>query len=359
MVKKTFFQSIHSCRGIAALSVVLYHLGEAFSFEEYFANPLWKTLFSFGSFGIEFFFVLSGFIILAAHREETGSSERLFPYLKKRMLRIYPTYRLVFLPLMGATHLLPSLAGKFDYSVPELLKAFLLIPQNVETVGGSGAPIVVVAWTLQYEMIFYLFFAALFFGRTFAKAVLALLCLLWTALFFLGEAPFPLSFFTEDYFWLFLMGMVVNKLVNRGYSFPFPKFLLGVGLGMFTGMSLDIVTKTQYLDAFRVLIFGLSCALILYSLVVREQGGKVFLKSSGLAKLLGSSSYSIYLIHYPLISVFCKVFKKFSLTQDSSVFIQGVLFTFCFLGVVSAGALFHIFLEKPVIRFLRRKVEPS
>src|SRR5665213_1586618 len=92
------YKYIQGCRGLAALLVVFYHLGDTLAKPKYLgadADPL-KSLFSFGSCGVQFFFVLSGFIITLVHRKDFGVPQRLPHYVRKRLVRIYPTYIIIF-----------------------------------------------------------------------------------------------------------------------------------------------------------------------------------------------------------------------------------------------------------------------
>jgi peptidoglycan/LPS O-acetylase OafA/YrhL len=54
------------------------------------------TPFRWGDAGVEFFFVLSGFIIASAHAGDISRPARLIPYLQRRIIRIYPPYWIIF-----------------------------------------------------------------------------------------------------------------------------------------------------------------------------------------------------------------------------------------------------------------------
>ena len=91
------FHYIQAGRGIAAMMVVLFHIGASFAAQKYFHEPLFAQIFRFGSSGVEFFFVLSGFIIYFAHRKDFSQPQRLGRFLLRRALRLYPTYWLLLL----------------------------------------------------------------------------------------------------------------------------------------------------------------------------------------------------------------------------------------------------------------------
>lgn len=76
------YKSLQAGRGIAAMLVVLFHLGGAFAAEKYFGIAAFSIPFKFGSAGVELFFVLSGFIIFSAHRDDIGQVSKIAGYIK-------------------------------------------------------------------------------------------------------------------------------------------------------------------------------------------------------------------------------------------------------------------------------------
>lgn len=145
---KTARQSIDSIqwsRGLAAIGVFLFHLD--ISTTEKFGHTWWSGWFLGGSTGVEFFFVISGFIILHTHRTDIGQPRQLTSFISKRFIRLYPIYWFVAVPLglvllLGASsHVSRTLTGS------DVILDLLLIPRE-------GARTLQPAWTLQHELVF-------------------------------------------------------------------------------------------------------------------------------------------------------------------------------------------------------------
>ena len=129
----------------------------------------------FGHAGVDFFFVLSGFIITFVHRTDIGKPKRLGHYLERRFTRVFPFYWLVLIFSLLATWLLHR--AQFP-AVREILANLLLLPQTEDKIVGG-------AWTLVYEIMFYFVFAIAICNRRIGAAVLCVWAALVAAGFFL------------------------------------------------------------------------------------------------------------------------------------------------------------------------------
>ena len=148
--KSPHLASLQVFRGLAALGVVFYHAG-LFS-RRMFDAEFCGDIFRFGELGVDFFFVLSGFIIAMIHWKEAGQVDRAPRYLKRRFFRIYPLLFVVTTLKLGLTLVSSSGAGA-DLNASRVVSSYLMIPPP------DGAfPIVTAAWTLSHEALFYGFF---------------------------------------------------------------------------------------------------------------------------------------------------------------------------------------------------------
>jgi peptidoglycan/LPS O-acetylase OafA/YrhL len=342
------YKSLQGSRAIAALLVVLFHLGSAVALEKYFGIGAFAIPFKFGSAGVEFFFVLSGFIILTAHRNDISKPHRLTSYISKRLIRIYPTYWIVFLLVFFLAIASSSLRNNVPHDVFLVLKSLLLIPQE------SGAPVLSVAWTLQYEMSFYLFFAFLILNRWVAIAIGLTLLYFYVTYTGVSPASFPLSFLFRDYVFLFAMGMAVSfvcstKIMNAQR----PIFYVCVGAMLFLCVAMDTVIDTNLLSGWKTLLYGLASSLIIIGLVQAELKGRVIFGQFWM-QILGDSSYALYLIHFSVIGILCRF--SMSIRLDKLGFAGAMIAYFTILcACLISSVAFHLWIEKPVVAYLRNR----
>lgn len=148
---KHTIESLQAGRGIAALSVVLFH--SALAGHDFGGPFLAFDIFQYGYLGVDFFFVLSGFII---YHSTVGRGRTLREYATARFRRVYLPYWPIGIAVALMYVTLPSLRhGSFPWGWPATL---FLAPTDVR-------PALSVAWTLQHEVTFYVIFGLLYFAR--------------------------------------------------------------------------------------------------------------------------------------------------------------------------------------------------
>lgn len=220
--------SLQACRAAAALLVVLYHLGATVALDKYFGIQYFAIPFSFGDAGVEFFFVLSGFIITHVHYADLAKPSRALEYIRKRLVRIYPIYWFVFLAVYFSALLVPSLRETMPSDPLLIFKALSLMPLDPDVVGGTGAPVIIVAWSLQYEMAFYFLVLMAILSRSLAVA--ALVVIVSAAIF--GKS-FPWLFIGSLHVSYFFLGVGVALLCRSGNVLMPPAGTAAVGITAF------------------------------------------------------------------------------------------------------------------------------
>ena len=341
----TKLKTLQLCRGLAAALVLLFH---ATSVSSAFLNyDLLHGVFLFGYSGVDFFFVLSGFIIFWVHSVDLGHPARLRPYLRKRFIRIYPLYWVVFLVLLPIYFRLPN--NFHDCLV--LLKSFLLLPQ-------VSNPVLTVAWTLSSELFFYgLFGLAICLSWKHMRAVV-IFWLLCTFVFWLAklltygtfQMPPHLGFVFSAYNLEFAMGCLAAYLAGslRPYRFW---WLAPIGLALFLTCGLtERFLHPIFGRHHSILAYGVPSMLLVLGSVQWERRGVRTMPPYLL--LLGDASYSIYLTHFALLD----------LCVRGSVAVGIVTWTGPWLVILisiatafTIGVMIHLFIEKPLLAHLRKK----
>src|SRR5687768_17753817 len=92
--------SLQGLRAFACLLVLSYHVSVIFSQPKYFGAKPFGSFLDGGPIGLDLLFVLSGFVILHAHRGDLGRRERLGGYLHRRLHRVFPTYWVALLAIL-------------------------------------------------------------------------------------------------------------------------------------------------------------------------------------------------------------------------------------------------------------------
>lgn len=338
-VLKTKIASLEACRGLAAVLVVLYHASGSM-FEVYFGYPS-VNWFWFGHAGVDFFFVLSGFIILYVHADDCGRPDRLRNYTYRRVVRIYPIYWAVTVAMIAASFVVPSIAALPAMAPDRLFLSFLLLPQ-------SGYPLVSVAWTLQHEMLFYVLFGVMILNRKLGFALFAIWAGLIALCIFVQPQAMLLQFVGRDFNILFFVGMAAAMAVRKR-TIPWPRTMVLIGaVVFFTGG----VLENGGLDLKQLLgrvVYGTGAALMVMGLVESERSAGWRVPSWLL--WIGAASYSIYLVHLNVLIVVEKAAGALGLGAA----LPGlVVLAAMVAAAVGAGLVCYVLFERPLLAMLRQ-----
>ncbi|KFE33430.1 acyltransferase family protein [Thioclava atlantica] len=351
---------LQSLRAWAALGVMAFHLGASLAAPKYFGFSSVDCITRFGYTGMFLFFVLSGFIIHQIHSQDFGRPNRAWPYLAKRFFRIYPLYLVLFTLIA----IIAKLIGIGDGGLPSgwlpLLKALLLLPQDPSIVGGTGAPLIIVAWSLQYELVFYGVILLFILDRRLGWVVVTAL----VAAHFLFPrvgAPrlFP-AFMEGKYFLFFAIGVSASLVAQTELSLRTARSLwrgaqalfvvlwaLSVALMFATGGKLAIIA----IPAGQIMLALLSAVLILGATEYERQGGP---RAGALTRRLGDWSYGIYLLHFPVISVMSKLTTAADLQGGVGILAVTVG---SLVATLTGAALLHRLIELPGMAIARRSAK--
>lgn len=334
--------ALQDLRGIAAMIVLIYHASGLFS--EFYNKEYLFGIFKQGYSGVDLFFVLSGFIITYIHFGDIGNRTMLKNFALKRFFRIYPVYWIVLLPLIPLYQLIPSFGFDNYRSLEGILKSVSLFPQDLH--------LMAVAWTLSHEMIFYIMFSLLIALKPkiaypiLSVWIIVTLCFtfgVFNAEYYAINALFsPLNF-------EFLAGTIIAYLIVKN-KLAMSKLFIFSGLAAIAFFW--TLENMELLKIHRVVAYGLPFALLIYGTVTSEMT-RNNTYSMRITRFLGDASYSIYLTHYPLLSMLNKVFAKFNIYALFGGFIS---VTLLILIATSMGILFYLVVERNVIAFAKRQM---
>ena len=336
-------QTLQVTRGVAANLVVLSHLS---TIEPKFTGGVLPTFSFYGIAGVDIFFVVSGFIMVVVGGKSIGA----IPFLWRRAARIYPPYWIVSLVVLATSLIAPAWVNSSMQGPISLWRSFLLVPD-------STLPLLGVAWTLIHEVYFYLVFAIflalripILVGLLGWGAVLLIVTILGGD--YVMSSPLG-RVWTNPLTVEFMMGAAIGVLFGRT-KMRGAAWVGGMGLAtlaasiMLAAPQLQLTTNA-YLDAWRVVLFGVPSALIIYWLAALEQ--KAMRKPAGLLVALGDWSYATYLIHVLVLSAIGRVIQ--AITPPGPI-PSLVLIAVGFLAANLVGAFIFHFFERPTLAVLHR-----
>ena len=142
----------------------------------------------FGTFGVDIFFVISGFIMFYTNRTmRRGAGE----FISNRLLRIIPLYWLATLVMVVLFLIGFRPDGLHQVDLPRFIESLVFVPS--EFPDGRTDLILTLGWTLMYELYFYVVFAATFFVRSLEKSLAIM------TLFFIGGIGLAITFGPFNY----------------------------------------------------------------------------------------------------------------------------------------------------------------
>ena len=343
--QKKSLHLIQVLRGVASLLVVLLHTTK--NVNEKLNTTFLFDFFSFGGAGVDIFFVLSGFIITYTSAKGLTNKEKLKPFVRKRIIRIYPTYWIIITGFLLLQILFPSFYRiPYDWGFNNFFATYLLLPNHAMVNG--------VSWTLVYEIFFYLLFSLgflipnkkWFYYFLFAYSICIILLPVLGYNFEDGNAWLNLISFPMNL--EFFMG-VLAALVIPGLNAKLAKPLIIIGSTLFLlGGILSNNHFTLFNNAFnRVILFGVPSFLLIIAVVKLEITKNV--EAPLILLLLGEASYSIYLLHLPIVAAATVILAKLDISNGLILHISLLIIIaiICFVGI-----LFFKWVEKPIINKL-------
>lgn len=328
--------------------VVLFHLNDMTL--DRLKQDTFFNLFEAGWSGVDYFFVLSGFIMVYVHRSAIGKKDQLKSFLVKRAVRIYPIYWLITLIVLVFFLVIPGFANNQDLGFGKIITSLLLLPNK-------DLPILNVGWTLIYELYFYfLFCIAIWFKPKHSVPILST-WLFVTILHYLkivefeGGSAFLLNLVFGNMNLEFVLGCLAGYIVIKFGSKVNKNRWVLFGIANLGYIALLVIFATTKIEVDRISTFGVLAALLIIGSASIDLNDSP--KVHQIWTYLGDASYSIFLTHGPLISATTKILQKANLGKYFDSFFAPALVALITLVV---GCLFYSLIEKPLTVFLRKNI---
>ena len=284
--RPTYFL-IQILRALAALMVVAHHASIMLAQRCHLPIPNWIN----GASGVDLFFVISGFVMAISTAPLRKAAHPARTFLARRVERVVPMYWLVTTIKVVALMLFPALGLNALGGARHVLFSYLFWPSMNPQ--GLVEPVVVVGWTLSFEMAFYLLFALALALR--AKPLWVLLppflVLGFWPLFHTPAAEIPLQFFANtlplEFVFGLLLGMNVGTLKRLSWGWG---VLLLVG-----GLLPLFLWRSPMFTVYRGFQWGIAAVAVVTGALILERAWGAH--SPRWMLELGDASYSVYLTH--------------------------------------------------------------
>lgn len=371
---KPHYELLDGLRGVAAVLVVIYHIFEGFAFAEATngAGSGLITTFNHGHIAVDFFFMLSGFVISYAYDDRWGKMS-LGNFFKRRLIRLHPM--VIMGAIIGVAAFLLEGCKQWNGTITPtgwvmtaLLFTMLMIPALPGLpyeVRGNGEmfPLNGPAWSLWFEYIGNILYA-LIIHRLPTKALAALAVALGAA-----------------HAWFFVGNISGYDMVGVGWTIDSVNIWGGLVRMLFpftVGMLLARTFKPRKIkgafwlcSALLIAVFAVPyiastgkasinslyeflCIALLFPFIVwmGACGGCGDNVTGRVNKFLGDISYPLYIIHYPIMYMFYKWLIKEELYTFGETW--GISIIVIITSLLLAYACLKLY-DEPVRRYLAKK----
>jgi len=336
--------TIHYLRGIASLLVVAYH-NKTSGYEVLGNHNIFEYLFKGGAFGVDLFFIISGFIIAFSTQE--NKEHNLLNFTIKRIFRIYPIF-LVAITLYILVH--PA------YTFYEILRSYIFINRDYDKAAPYfGYNVLFPAWSLSYEVYFYIVFCMAMSishqKRILITSAVLIIPALILQLYYNNGISFNgsmrlqnsdfafLNFFASPMLYEFIVGMMFFYLVRLFDNVKHYKYICFLLFFSFLFCYLTTFNYTVGLSG-----FGTWSILLIAAGLMLERNHVI--GKNKILSFFGDISYSLYLVHAIVMQVLIKYhvyvpfYNKNSLSKFLVIMISSILFAW----------VLHEIVEKPMLR---------
>jgi peptidoglycan/LPS O-acetylase OafA/YrhL len=319
--------NIQLLRAIAASLVVMQH---SFQRAESYGLPAHHLLplEGFGLSGVDIFFVISGFI-MGYSNQRTPKSPKEF--ILHRIVRIVPLYWAWMVIIAGLLFAVPGAFRTLQFDFEHIVYSTVFLSQAVL----NEPPFIDLGWTLEFELLFYVFFAlTLFLQSPLRQRFMLGTAMLTFALVFVQ--PIVLEFLL-GYAGFLLLPLVRRRAVAAAVALA--------------GVAAFCVTHLFLSEIDRLFKWGVPAFLLVLGLAAGRGRYK------RVSSYLGDASYSIYLVQVASIPLFYKIASiVLGANSDIEIWLMhlgDLLILGSIVFALIAGVMLHEIVEKPLTRMTR------
>ena len=316
---KPHYELLDGLRGTAALLVIFYHIGEGFA-----TSPVDQHV-NHGYLAVDFFFILSGFVIGYAYDDRWGKSLNIWNFFRRRLIRLHPM--VIMGAVLGvAAYCIQGCVQWDGTAVPltMVLLAFLLNLFLLPVIPGTGTdvrgnaemfPLNGPNWSLFFEYIGNILYA-LFLRRLSTRWLTAL-----TAVAGLGLGAFAVGNLSGyghlGVGWSMIDWNLLGGFLRLMFSFSIGLLMSRVfrpvkirGAFWVCSAIVAVLLSLPHIGGGEKMwmngLYEAVCTLFIFpALVWLGASGKTTDKvTSKVCRFLGDISYPVYVVHYPLMYLF-------------------------------------------------------
>lgn len=320
------------------------YLGDGIGFE------LIDRLISNGAFALPLFFIMSGYILgvpFASHRMGFNKGVKLKSYFLRRLTRIEPPY-FVALLLFFVANVLVVKKIAMDEGIRSLIASFFYVHNFAY--GKDTLPLLLEpAWSLEVEVQFYFLapLLALLYtlkNQTFRRWLWIGLTVFFIAFDYLFELPFRSLL---NYFEFFLLGMFFADLKVGGYSFKPKKTWFTTLIAWAACFCIWLYRPIDFEETHMRFLWDftrVALSTVFFHYLFLMEGSRLL--SLRWATNIGGMCYSIYLLHYAVISFFGNPIMQFQFSQyrffNLAIYSALILF-----AVWAVSSVYYLLIERP------------
>jgi len=337
---RTKFDGIQSLRFVAALLVVVTH--STFYAGERLDGSI--ETWSFGTVGVDIFFVISGFVMVISTGGLAGTKDGWKYFGMRRLVRIVPMYWIATTIKLLTLIALPSAVLHAQLDPGKTVLSYLFLPsRNFE---GRVEPLLGVGWTLTFEMFFYFVFTIALLLRVkpiwFCAIVLSL-CALGNIV--RPDEWAPALVYLNPILLYFLAGMIVGQWIHDG---SIRRLVAWMSYVLALWLVIPLADGEFSADDISLLIRHISVVALIIVVVASDSwiSGRV----PRPIIYMGDASYSLYLFH-PLMAPIVPVVLAMIGFRNG-----GLSVVLSILTAVIGAALVFRFVERPITRYLQENL---